>query len=284
MPRADIDIPDVDVVGVDIADAAVVISVDLVRTAQHIVRVGVAGSVRAEVQPADAPIIAAVVESVPVTIDGRPDKVVAIAQRGDMGGRPVAVIAPNVSVGGVIVPIAIVACGVGEGIVSDPDVSVTRDIVPASVPVRHVIVHIGRTPIVIVVDVNPFAVGIQIRRANGRGLRASGNDWVAFGPQRQQPGSLAIPSVEVVLDISVEGERRRGGEARIDVAAFALGDHDGLGAAGVYYRAAPPDGDGGRALREHVYTHLRIDIDADRGHGRFELDGTGAADHALNIE
>jgi hypothetical protein len=122
----DINIPDVDVVRNDIAEVAVAVAVavDLVRATENVVGVGVAGSVCAEVQATHAPIIAAVVNGAPVAVDGRPDEVVAVAQRGNMTGRPLAIVMPDVAIGVVMVPVAVVTGGVREGVASNPHMSV----------------------------------------------------------------------------------------------------------------------------------------------------------------
>lgn len=205
----DINIPDVDIVGNDIAEvaAAMAVAVDLMRATENVVGVGVAGSVGAEVQATNAPIIAAVVNGVPVAIDGRPHEVIAVAQRGNMTGRPVAVVMPEVAVGVVIVPIAVVAGGVREGVASNPHMSVAGFVIPVPVAVRHVVVDIGRPPVVIVVGINPLAVRIQIGRAHRCDLRTGGHDRAAFVAEYEKAGPLAVPGVEVVLDIPIKGQR-----------------------------------------------------------------------------
>ena len=203
----DINIPDVDVVGNDIAEvaAAVAVAVDLMRATENVVGVGVAGSVGAEVQATNAPIIATVMNGVPVAVDGGPDEVIAVAQCGNMTGRPVAIVMPDVAVGVVMVPIAVVAGGVREGVASNPHMPVAGFIIPVPVAVRHVVVDIGRPPVVIVVGINPFAVRIQIGRAHSCGLRTAGHDRAAFVTEYEEACPLAVPRVEVVLDIPIKG-------------------------------------------------------------------------------
>jgi hypothetical protein len=96
-------------------------------------------------------------------------------------------------------------------------------------------------------------------------LRTGGHDRAAFVAEYEEAGPLAVPRVKVVLDISVKGQRCGRRESGIDKAAFALADHDGFDAFGVYYCAAPADGHGGRAFRQDIYAYLRISIDADGG-------------------
>jgi len=155
-----------------------------------------------------------------------------------------------------------------------------------TVTVRNIIRHDCRTPVVVVVNRDPFAVSRKVRHAHRHFLDyflhyGLGNRVVTH---RQKTRTLPVPRVKRIFNPAVERFRFRRQVTGIDIRPLPRRQHRVLRPRRVYRHRAPTYAHRRRPVAQNVNANLRVVLNVDVRHGRLKDHAARAPCDTLNVK